>query len=165
MYLASGVARVVEMRQKGITVALASDGAGSNNRQDMFEVLKAAVLLQKVHRLDAMALQPEDALEMACVNGAHVVGTPGDFGRIQPGAAADLLVVSLKSPFVAPVHRIPSALVFNASPADIVHVFVAGEHLIDHGRHRSVDTDEVVAAAEQAARRLFQRAGIPTRLG
>ena len=165
MYLASGVARVVEMRRKGITVALASDGAGSNNRQDMFEVLKSTVLLQKVHRLDAMALQPEDALEMACANGADVFGTPGDFGRIQPGAAADLLVVSLKSPFVAPVHRVPSALVFNASPADVVHVIVAGEHLIERGRHRSVDTDEVVAAAEDAAQRLFQRAGIPTRLG
>ncbi len=40
MYLASGVARVPEMLKKGITVALASDGPGSNNNQDMLAVLK-----------------------------------------------------------------------------------------------------------------------------
>ena len=165
MYLASGVARIVEMRQRGITVALASDGAGSNNRQDMFEVLKSTVLLQKVHRLDAMALQPEDALQMACANGSYVFGTPGAFGTITAGAAADLLIVDLMSPFVSPVHRVASALVFNASPANLRDVFVAGEHLVSSGRHRDLDHDEVLESAIRSATALFRRAGIPTRLG
>ena len=47
MYLASGVPRILDMIDMGIPVALASDGPGSNNRQDMFEVLKATILLQK----------------------------------------------------------------------------------------------------------------------
>ena len=70
MYLASGVARIREMLDLGITVALASDGPGSNNRQDMFEACKATVLLQKVDRLDATVLQPEEVLAMACKGGA-----------------------------------------------------------------------------------------------
>ncbi|MEL6986155.1 MAG: amidohydrolase, partial [Actinomycetota bacterium] len=71
MYLASGVARVLDMRRRGIPVALASDGPGSNNRQDLFEAMKATALLQKVHHLDPVALQPEDVLAMACGGGAR----------------------------------------------------------------------------------------------
>lgn len=164
MYLASGVARILEMRERGIPVALASDGPGSNNRQDMFEVLKTTVLLQKVHRLDAMALQPEDALEMACRGGARAFGMPGDLGSLSVGRAADLVVVDLGSPFVTPVHRPVSSLVFTASPADVRHVMVAGRWTVRDRRPTAVAVDEVVAEARRSAAALFHRAGIPTRL-
>jgi 5-methylthioadenosine/S-adenosylhomocysteine deaminase len=165
MYLASGVARIVDMLDRGITVALASDGPGSNNRQDMFEVLKATVLLQKVHRLDAMALQPEDVITMACRGGAAAFGTPADFGAIEPGRRADLVVVELSSPFVAPVHRVPSALVFNATPGDVRHVIVDGTFRVRDRRMPGVDIGAVMAAADASGRELFARAGIRTRLG
>jgi 5-methylthioadenosine/S-adenosylhomocysteine deaminase len=164
MYLASGVARIVEMRARGIPVALASDGPGSNNRQDMFEVLKATVLLQKVHRLDAMALQPEDAITMACRGGARAFGHDASLGAIEAGRLADLVVIDTDSPFVAPVHRPASAVVFTVTPADVRDVMVAGRWVVRRGRPTSVDIDEVVTAARDAARSLFARAGIPTRL-
>ncbi|MDJ0767281.1 MAG: amidohydrolase [Ilumatobacter sp.] len=161
MYLASGVARIVEMRERGITIALASDGPGSNNRQDMFEVLKSTVLLQKVHRLDAMALQPEDALHMACRGGAAAFGTPDDLGSIEPGRRADLLVVELTSPFVAPVHRVPSALVFNAMPHDVRHVVVDGRFRLRDGVVPGIDDAVLADEGRQHARALFGRAGLP----
>ena len=102
MYLASGVARVPNMRALGITVALASDGPGSNNRQDMFEVLKATVLLQKVDRLDPLLLQPADVLHLACRNGAAAFGMPGAFGMVAEGQRGRPAVVDLGSPFVLP---------------------------------------------------------------
>ena len=163
MYLASGVARILDMRERGIRIALASDGPGSNNRQDMFEVLKATVLLQKVHHLNAMALQPEDAITMACRGGAAALGRD-DVGVLAPGMVADLLVVQLDSVFVAPVHRVPSALVFCASPADISHVMVDGRVLIDEGDVVGVDEAALVAEAELAAREVFARAGVDSRL-
>jgi 5-methylthioadenosine/S-adenosylhomocysteine deaminase len=163
MYLASGVARILDMRERSIRIALASDGPGSNNRQDMFEVLKATILLQKIHHLDAMALQPEDAIRMACRGGAAAMGQ-ADIGVLAPGMLADLLVVSLASVFVAPVHRVPSALVFCASPADITHVIVAGQLLIDDGTVTMVDEAELLRNAERSAREVFGRAGIHSRL-
>jgi 5-methylthioadenosine/S-adenosylhomocysteine deaminase len=66
MYLASGIAPITRLREQGVTVALASDGPGSNNSQNMMETLKFTACLQKVGTLDAMALYPEDVLEMAC---------------------------------------------------------------------------------------------------
>ena len=164
MYLASGVARVPEMRDRGITVALASDGPGSNNRQDMFEVLKATVLLQKVDRLDPLLLQPADVLHMACRNGAAAFGTPGAFGMVAEGQRADLLVVDLRSPFLAPVHRVPSALVYNATPRDVRDVVVDGRIVIRDSVLVAADERLVMANAGEAACRLFDRAGIASRV-
>jgi 5-methylthioadenosine/S-adenosylhomocysteine deaminase len=163
MYLASGVTRILDMRARGIRIALASDGPGSNNRQDMFEVLKTTVLLQKVHHLDAMALQPEDVLVMACRGGAAALGDDS-IGSIEPGKRADLVVVDLQSVFTAPVHRVASALVFCASPANVTHVMVDGRLLIDGGMLTVVDEDALIASAEVSARDVWDRAGVPTRL-
>ena len=161
MYLASGVPRILDMRARGIRVALASDGPGSNNRQDMFEVLKSTVLLQKIHHLDPMALQPEDALTMACRGGAAAFGDES-IGSIEAGKRADLVVVDLRSVFTAPVHRVPSALVFCASPANVTHVVVDGQILIDDGRLTIVDEDALLHEAEESARALWRRVGVST---
>ncbi len=164
MYLASGVARVPEMRRRGITVALASDGPGSNNRQDMFEVLKATVLLQKVHHLDPVLLQPEDSLHMACRGGGAAFGLPDRLGIVAPGRLADLVVVDLRSVFVAPVHRVASALVHCASPGDVTTVMVDGRILIRDRVLVDIDENAVLAQAEVAAAEVFRRAGVASRL-
>ena len=164
MFLASGVPRIVEMRERNINVALASDGPGSNNRQDMFEVLKSTVLLQKVHRLDPMALLPGDSIEMACRGGAKAFGTENETGAIEAGRKADVILVNLESIFVAPVHSVESALVFNASPANVTHVVVDGRMLIDEGELTFVDEAKLIAESRVAATRLFKKAGVHSRL-
>ena len=78
MYLASGVARVPEMRRRGIPVALATDGPGSNNNQDMLGLLKTTCLLHKVSSLNAMVLLPEDVV---------MDGVPGRRGCVWPARA------------------------------------------------------------------------------
>ncbi len=169
MYLASGVARIPEMLAMGIPVSLASDGPGSNNRQDLFEVLKASVLLQKVHTLNPMILQPEDALRMACRGGAKSFGMPS-IGALTVGRKADLVLVDLQSVFVAPVHRVPSALVFNVTPRDVRLVLVDGEvrmrdgFCIDAKSGLVVDERALLAQAADAARTLFDRINLKTGL-
>ena len=164
MYLASGVARIPEMLAMGIPVGLASDGPGSNNRQDLFEAMKVAVLLQKVHTLDPMILQPEDALRMACRGGAATFGMGDAIGMLEPGRKADLVVVDLRSVFVAPVHRIISALVFNATPRDVRDVIVDGEFVIRDRQVLTVNEAQLLEDAGEAAQTLFRRAGITTRV-
>jgi len=87
-----------------------------------------------------------------------------DVGLLAPGMLADLLVVSLESVFVAPVHRVASALVFCASPADITHVVVAGRLLIDDGALTMADEGELLRKANSSARDVFERAGVESRL-
>ncbi len=164
MYLASGVARIPEMLAMGIPVGLASDGPGSNNRQDLFEAMKIAVLLQKVHTLNPMILQPEDALRMACRGGATTFGMGDMIGMLEPGRKADVVIVDLASVFVAPVHRVISALVFNATPRDVRDVIVDGEIVIRDREVLTVNEAQLLEDAGDAARALFRRAGITTRV-
>jgi len=160
MYLASGVARVPDMLARGINVALASDGPGSNNRQDMFEAMKVAVLLQKVHHLDPVILQPEQVLDMATRGGARAAGLADTIGQLAPGLAADLVVVDLESVFVAPVHRVVSALVFNVTPREVRHVVVDGRIVIRDGHFVDIDERAALTQGLEHCRRLFDRAGL-----
>ena len=164
MYLASGVAKIKEMLDLGITVALASDGPGSNNRQDMFETCKATVLLQKVDRLDASVLEPEEVLHLACRHGARLIGQENEIGSLEVGKKADLVVIDLMTAFAAPVHRVTSAIVYCSTPRDVLHVMVDGKLLIKNKEVTFTDEKEVIRRATECAKSVFEKAGIATRL-
>ncbi|NKQ36444.1 MAG: amidohydrolase [Chloroflexi bacterium] len=160
MYLASGVARVPEMLARGITVALGTDGPGSNNSQDMMELLKTTALLHKVNSLDAMVLLPEDVLWMACRSGAAAFGLPDQIGLLEPGKKADVALVDLDTPLAMPVHRVPSALVYNASVRDVDTVMVDGRVLMQNKQILFLDEKALLAQARQTCANLFDRAGV-----
>ena len=160
MYLASGVARVPAMLKKGITVALGSDGPGSNNSQDMLATLKTTALLHKVHNLDATVLLPEDVLWMACRGGAAAFGMPKQIGSLEAGKKADVVLVDLDTPLAMPVQRVPSALVYNASVRDVDTVIVDGRFLMQNKEILFLDEKALLAKARQTCANLFERAGV-----
>lgn len=162
MYLASGAARVNEMVKRGIQVALASDGPGSNNNQDMMEVLKTTALLAKVSTLDAMALYPETVLRMACRGGACAFGQPESVGSLEIGKKADVVLIDLDSPFAMPVHNPLSAIVYNLSCGAVDTVIVDGKILIREKKVLIVDEKAILEEARVVCKKLFQRAGVVT---
>jgi 5-methylthioadenosine/S-adenosylhomocysteine deaminase len=159
MYLASGIAPVRKMLDRGIPVALATDGPGSENSQDMVETLKVAALLAKVSSGDATALLPLDVLRMATSGGACLFGRD-DLGQIAPGMAADLTLVDLDNARCMPVHRAESALVYNAVGPDVHTVIVGGQVLLDAGRVTVLDEGALLEACRLAAQHLLRRAGL-----
>jgi len=74
MMLGDGIAPIVEMLRQGVNVGLGTDGAASNHSQDLFETMKAASLLQKVHHQDAGVIDPFSVLRMATAAGAKALG-------------------------------------------------------------------------------------------
>lgn len=160
MYLASGVPRIPEMRQRGIKVALGTDGPGSNNSQDMLETLKVTALLQKVHTLNAMILLPEEVLWMACRDGAASFGLPDQIGSLEAGKKADIVLVDLNTPFAMPVHRVPSALVYNINAREVDTVMVNGQLLMRHKKILFLDEQALLHEARTACDKLFKRAGV-----
>jgi 5-methylthioadenosine/S-adenosylhomocysteine deaminase len=160
MYLASGIAPIVKLRQKGVTVALATDGPGSNNCQDMLQVLKFTACLQKVGTLDAMALLPEEVLHMATGGGARAMGLEAEIGSLEVGKKADIVLVDLNSPRIMPVHRVPSALVYSAGGGDVDTVIVDGRVLMRGKEVLCLDEKALLAECRAANRRLFERGGI-----
>src|SRR5262249_49143082 len=155
--LGSGLAPVVEMRRKGITVSLGADGAACNNRLDMFEEMRLAAVLQAV-RHEPGALPARDVVWMATRAGARTLGLETEVGSIEVGKRADIIVVDHER-----VHQTPgpdpySTLVYAARGTDVTTTVVDGDVLVENGKPVRVDPGQVMAEARQAVRDLVLRA-------
>ncbi|OYR42390.1 S-adenosylhomocysteine deaminase [Halorubrum sp. Ib24] len=155
MKLASGMAPVQRLREAGVTVALGTDGAASNNDLDVFDEMRDAAMLGKLAADDAAAVPAEAVVEMATAAGADALGLPG--GRIEPGAAADLAVVDLDAPHLTPVHDPVSHLAYAARGSDVRHTVCAGEVLMRDREVLTLDADAVQERAAEAAADLVDR--------
>ncbi|MGH7267897.1 MAG: amidohydrolase family protein, partial [Candidatus Rokuibacteriota bacterium] len=150
MYLANGVADVPGFQAVGVNVALGTDGAATNNNQDMFTVMKVAPLLQKVVHRDPTLLPPGRVLEMATRDGARAAYV--EAGVIEPGRLADLVIVDLGGAHNQPLHRPVSALVYSALASDVEAVIVGGRLVMRGRRLLTVDQAAIVAEARRRAR-------------
>jgi 5-methylthioadenosine/S-adenosylhomocysteine deaminase len=157
--LGSGLAPVVEMRARGISVSLGADGAACNNRLDMFEEMRLAATLQSVRKHPG-ALTARDALTMATREGARALGLQAEVGSIEAGKRADLILVNRAHPHVAPDTDPWSTLVYAARGTDVRMTMVDGEILVRDFELTREDAAEIGAEARQAARRLAARAGL-----
>jgi 5-methylthioadenosine/S-adenosylhomocysteine deaminase len=162
MKLASGPARIGDMRAAGIDVGLGSDGEKENNNLDMLEEMKFASLLQKVSTLDPTTGDPWDILDMATLSGARVLALDRISGSLEPGKRADIVTVDLRRLHTTPVlhgedFNVPAHLVFSSSGLDVDHVWVDGRLLVREGRVLPVDVEGVRVRAQQAAEELFER--------
>lgn len=157
MKTASGVAPVPEMLAAGIPVALGTDGAASNNSLDMFSEMKFAALLSKAHKLDPTALPAQVVLEMATINGAITLGLQDKIGSLEVGKKADIVMVDMKKPHLAPLHNVISHLVYSAVGGDVDTVVVDGKVLMRERRVLTLDEVKVLEETQKAADDLLAR--------
>lgn len=157
--LGSGIAPVVEMRARGITVSLGADGAACNNRLDMFDEMRLAAILQAVRKAPGI-LPARDVLWMATRAGARTLGRDDEIGSLEVGKRADVIVVDRDRPHLAPGPDPYSTLVYAARGHDVRTTIVDGALLVDDFEPVRVDRAEVVATARTAAHELATRAGI-----
>ena len=160
MILASGVAPVREYLRRGIPVSLASDGAASNDSQNMLEVLKLTALLQKVHSGDAAAVSAAEVLEMATLGGARALQMQDRIGSLQEGKQADFFIfnplVATSVPALDPV----TSLVYSSAPSNIETTVVAGKPVLENNKICNLDEQEVLQTASRLARQLVRQAGL-----
>jgi 5-methylthioadenosine/S-adenosylhomocysteine deaminase len=159
MYLGSGVAPIVESRSAGLTVGLGTDGAASNNSQDMLETMKCAGLVQKVAHRDPSAITAADVLDMATIDGARSIGQEKRLGSLEPGKQADLFVYDPYRARSVPVLNPVASLVFSAGTEGVVTTVVAGQIVMDEGRIVTVDEEALLRECQVAAVALATRAG------
>ena len=157
--LGSGLAPVVEMRRRGITVSLGADGAACNNRLDMFEEMRLAALLQATRRMPG-ELTARDALTMATRSGARTLGLDNEIGSIETGKRADLIVVDRDRLSMIPATDPYSTLVYSARGCDVRTTVVDGQVLVDEFAPKHIDLSELRATARSEARALAARAGL-----
>ncbi|HEY7501293.1 MAG TPA: 5'-deoxyadenosine deaminase [Vicinamibacterales bacterium] len=157
--LGSGIAPVVEMRRRGISVSIGADGAACNNHLDMFDEMRLAATLQAV-RLQPGALPARDVMWMATREGARALGLESEIGSVEPGKRADLILVERDRPHVAPDADPWSTLVYGTRGTDIRLTMVDGEVLVSNGALSRLDGREIAIEARAAAQIVARRAGI-----
>jgi 5-methylthioadenosine/S-adenosylhomocysteine deaminase len=151
--LGSGLAPVVEMRSKGISVSLGADGAACNNHLDMFEEMRLAAVLQSV-RLRPGALNARDVVHMATREGARALGLEAEIGSIELGKKADLILIAAAGPDPY------STIVYGSRGTDVRTTIVDGQLVIDDFRPVSWNRADIAAAARSEAAALARRANL-----
>lgn len=159
MILGSGVCPVPRLRAAGLALGIGTDGAASNDSQNLLEAVKAAALLQKVAHLDPAVISADDVLEMATIGGARALGLGERIGSLEPGKRADVVLFE-GSVEVATVHDPAAQLVYGASPRAVRDVWVDGRRVLHDRRVVTVDEGEQAARCRPLAARLAEAAGL-----
>ncbi len=140
--LASGIAPVTALLEKGAAVGLGTDGCASNNSLDLFREMDMLAKLQKLSNGDATAMSAKEVLNCATASGARAVGLDS-IGSIHPGMAADIILVDIHRSHLVPFYN-QDILVYGAAGSDVVSVIIDGKLIMHEKKILSFDVDEVI---------------------
>jgi len=154
MKLNSGVCRVKELLKAGARVGLAVDGSASNDSSNIWGEVRVAYLLQKLV-LGPYGLPAGEILRMATVGGAQVLGRT-DIGSLEPGKAADMILIDFEQLAFAGGQHDPAAAIVNSGNSNLVDMtIVNGRVVVDKGRLVNVDEEKIVHEANRVSRELL----------
>jgi cytosine/adenosine deaminase-related metal-dependent hydrolase len=147
---------IAKLREAGAPIANGTD----NNTNDLFEVMRIALLTERISRNDPFPgtrPQPEDMLEDATRGGSRAVRQDTAIGSLEIGKKADLLVVNTLRAHLVPAGRFVSAWIHNGQPADIESVMIDGQFVMRNRKIVTVDEEAIVAEADRVGKRIWGR--------
>ena len=147
---------IARLRAAGCTIANGTD----NNTNDIFEVLRVALMTERISRHDTnpgTRPQPEDMLEDNTRGGARAVQQSVRLGALAVGKKADLIVLDTRRPHLVPAGRILSAWIHNGQPSDIESSMVDGRFIMRDRKILTLDEDALVAEADKVGRRIWSK--------
>jgi 5-methylthioadenosine/S-adenosylhomocysteine deaminase len=139
------------LREIGIDVGLATDGAASNSSLDVWDAMAMTALVQKSTTGDPRWLTARQALHHATLQSARAVGLGDAIGSLAPGRRADIILVDLSGPHTQPVHDLAATIVHSARSSDVRTTIVDGRVLM---RDRELVTIDVAAVVREMAERM-----------
>ncbi|MCY4144956.1 MAG: 8-oxoguanine deaminase [Chloroflexi bacterium] len=154
MRLASGIAPVRTMLDRGVPVGLGVDGSASNDSGHLLGEARQAMLLQRVLGGPA-SFSAREALEVATVGGARVLGRD-DIGRLAPGMSADLIAFRLDDIALAGALSDPLAALVFCQPQRVDLSIINGRIVVEDGRLLTVDAPSLVAAHNKLSMQLIR---------
>ncbi len=152
--LASGIAPLKEMWERGINIAIGTDGPASNNCLDMFKEMFLVSSLTKLREMDAAAMNGDDVLYMATAGGAKAMGL-SDCDRLAVGKKADIIMIDLMQPNMQPVNNITKNLVYSGSKQNVKMTMINGRILYEDQKfHVNLDVPEIYRKANEVVARM-----------
>jgi 5-methylthioadenosine/S-adenosylhomocysteine deaminase len=153
--LGHGAADLTAMLDADVVVGLGSDSVASNNRMDLLDEARLAVLFARASRRRFDVIPATRAIELATRSGARALGLDTDIGTLEVGKSADLAAFPLDGLHALPVQDPESALLFATSGRGARLVTVDGRELVRNGQllHDISDSIDSVHAAGEELRR------------
>ena len=149
-FLGDGIARVPEMLERGLRIALGPDGGCANNRQSILDEMRLATLMAKARLNDGAALDATTAFAMGTRAGADLLGVKA--GAIEPGRLADLVAVDLDDLSLQPRVTLDRQLVHSMQPTAITKVMVGGRVVVDAHRTTGIALEKIRERVAEATR-------------
>ena len=147
---------IAALRAAGCPIANGTD----NNTNDLFEVMRVALLTERISRNDenpGVRPQPEDMLEDATRGGARAVQQGTLLGSLEVGKKADIIVLDTQRAHLVPAGRIVSAWIHNGQPSDIESSMVDGRFIMRNRKVLTMDEERIVAEADRVGRRIWNK--------
>ena len=154
MKLGSGFMPMQMLLDSGVHLTIGTDGAASNNNQNLMEEIHIASIIHNGYTGDPTIMKPENLLLMATKNGAAAQGRE-DCGELAVGKKADLIAVRLDTPHMMPAHDIPALLVYSAQASDVAMTMVGGKTLYENSVYNTIDFERVKFDLKETINRLF----------
>jgi 5-methylthioadenosine/S-adenosylhomocysteine deaminase len=142
-FLGDGIARLPEMIDRGIRVALGPDGGCANNRQSIFEEMRQAMLMAKARLRDGSALTARAALALGTKAGGDLLGLP--VGTFEEGRHADAVALDLDDLSLYPLATLEHQLVSSMQASAVARVMTGGEIVVERGGPQRFDLAELRA--------------------
>lgn len=152
--LGSGYAPIPEMINKGINVALGTDGAASNNNLNFMEEIHLASIIHNGRTGDPTVMDPTTVLKMATINGAKAQGR-FDTGSLEVGKKADIVAFDTTAPHLIPNLNPEALLVYSAQGSDVKMTMVDGKILYENGIYKTIDREKVYFEVKKSVERLY----------
>jgi cytosine/adenosine deaminase-related metal-dependent hydrolase len=149
---------IPQLREAGCPIALGTD----NNTNDVFEVMRIALLTERIRRTDAfpgVRPQPEDILADATEGGSRAVNQQKTIGSLEVGKKADLFVLNTLKPYLVPAGRLVSAVIHGGHPSDIESVMVDGEFIMRDNKVLTLDEPALLREADAVGKRIWSQVG------
>lgn len=158
MRLASGIAPLGKMRAAGVPVGLGVDGSASADAGHLLAEARQAMLLQRVG-FGPAAMSARDALELATLGGARVLGRD-DIGALAPGMAADLVAFDVTGLDFAGALADPVAALVFCTPPKVSYSMINGRLIVRKGEMQTIDLPRQVEQHNRLAHLLRVKAGL-----
>ena len=157
MKLGNGLAPVTAMLNKGINVALGTDGAASNNTLNMFHELSVMTLIHKGATETAQCISAKEGLRMMTTAGAKAMGKEYEIGSVEAGKKADLIILNTDTASFMPRNDYISCLAYSCNGSEVDTVIVNGKILMENREVKTLDKEKIFFETEKTMNRIVKK--------
>jgi cytosine/adenosine deaminase-related metal-dependent hydrolase len=156
---------VIELLEAGVRVVIGSDGNAPDRSFNLFDDMRQAMNLQRVHFKSSNYMPPGKVLEMVTVEPAKALHLDHLIGSIEVGKKADIIVLNMLKPHLVPIFMIPQRVVYEASGLDVDTVVIDGKVVMENRRMSKVNEREVLKKAQKEAEKFVEAADLKNLMG